>query len=400
MPINKMLQEFIKLESKSAMLLLSAVFLAMVICNSPWGGLYQQWINNHLSFRFSQFQVNISIQLFVNEVLMTIFFFMIGLEMKREILVGEMSSQRKAILPLIASISGMLMAGLIYLMINGSTSPTAQGWAIPTATDIALSSSVLGLLGRSVPPALRLFLTMLAIIDDVIAAAIIVIFYSHDFHILFLLLSVLCLLMLFLLNRMRTAKYFLYVIWGTLLWFCMLEADISPAVSGVLIGFAIPMHARLSGKHGVSLVQQLEKSLHPWVSFLILPLFVFVNAGFSLTHFNVAMFFQPLTLGVICGLLLGKQLGIFSSCWFAVKAKIAYLPRGISWRQLYGMSILCGMGFTMNLFISFQAFPHREDYLNLVKLGILTAAVLSAILGYSILRGSKCSPGKNCSLDG
>jgi NhaA family Na+:H+ antiporter len=383
MPINRF-REFIKLESKSSILLLIAAVIAICISNSPWSSVYTDFINYPLILSFQQGQLTTSIKLLVNEGLMTIFFFLIGLEIKRGVLIGELNSRKKVLLPFLASVSGMLMAALIYLAINGTVAATSSGWAIPTATDIAFSSAVLMLLGKAVPGSLRLFLTTLAIIDDLIAAVIIALFYSSNFHILFLLLAMVCLLILFFFNKIGITQYFLYLVFGALLWFFVLQSDISPAVSGVLVAFTIPL--RPLGKNLPSLLETLENNLHPWVAFCILPLFVFVNAGLSFTGIHLAMFYDPLTLGIILGLFVGKQVGVFGACWLAVKAKIAKLPDGIDWYQLYGMAVLCGIGFTMNLFIGFLAFRDNANYLNLVKLGILSASLLSAVVGYWILR--------------
>lgn len=387
------LQKFIKFEAKSSLLLLLAALLAIVVSNSRFSQHYLFFINYPLTVDIQVIHLESSLKLFVNEVLMTFFFFLIGLEIKREVLIGKMSSGKKILLPFIASISGILMAALTYLIINGTASATTHGWAIPTATDVALSSAVLILLGKSIPTALRLFLTILAIIDDVIAAAIIAIFYSNNFHILFLLLAILCTLLLFLSNRIAVYRFLLSVVMATLLWLCIYAADISPAVAGVLIAFTIPLKGKNQNRHQQqyqhSTYHRLEAKLHPWVAFVILPIFVFVNAGLSFEHLHLAMFFEPLTLGIILGLFLGKQIGIFGSCWLAVKAKMAYLPEGIRWQQFYGMSVLCGIGFTMNLFIGFLAFPPSTGYFDLVKLGILTASSLSAVVGYGVLRLSR-----------
>ncbi|HSW71597.1 MAG TPA: Na+/H+ antiporter NhaA [Gammaproteobacteria bacterium] len=385
MPIQR-LKDFIKLESKSSALLLGAVFFAIFLANSPWRSFYENLIEYPLHFSGGPFEAATSLKLIVNDGLMTIFFLLISLEVKRGFLVGELNSIKKAALPLIASLGGILSAAMVYLLIHlglgGATS--IKGWAIPTATDIAFSSAILLLLGRAVPRSLRLLLTTLAIIDDLLAIFIIAIFYSVGFQIFYLLLGIFCFLGLFLLNRFRLLGLYGQIGLSILLWFCILKSNVSPPLAGVLIGLTVPLGDKK--REGYSPLQNLEAVLHPWVSFGILPLFVFVNGGLNLLQTNFAMFYHPLTLGIIAGLFLGKQGGVFAACWFSTKAKLTHLPDGLSWQQIYGMSVLTGIGFTMNLFIGFLAFPNDLDSLNMVKLGIFTGSFLSAVVGFFILK--------------
>lgn len=383
MPIN-LLKDFIKLESKSSVLLLMAAFLAVVVANSPYGESYATILEYPLQFPLPYLQFTTSIKLLVNDGLMTLFFLLISLEVKRGFLIGELNSRKKAALPFIASLGGILSAALVYLFVNAGLTATTKGWAIPTATDIAFSSAVLMLLGRAIPRSLKLLLTTLAIIDDLVAIIIIALFYSVNFQILYLLLSLLCFIALLLLNKMAVIQRSLYIILGICLWLCILKSNISPPMAGVLIGLTIPLQAK--GKALLSPLEKLEKVLHPWVSFGILPLFVLVNGGLSLVKTTPDMFLNPLTLGIILGLFLGKQFGVFTSCWLAVKIKLAKLPDSLTWRQLYGMSVLTGIGFTMNLFIGFLAFSNEPDTLNLVKLGVFSGSLLSAITGYWLLK--------------
>jgi NhaA family Na+:H+ antiporter len=383
MPIN-MLKAFIQLETKSSVLLLAAAFLAIILANSPFGVFYERLIDFSFSFVLPYFSFTTSLKLLVNDGLMTLFFLLISLEVKRGLLIGELNSSKKAALPFIASLGGILAAALVYLVVNLGSLETTKGWAIPTATDIAFSSAVLLLLGRSVPSSLRLLLTTLAIIDDLVAIVIIAVFYSVNFHILFLLLALFCFLTLFVLNKLNITRCYLPLIFALLLWFCILESNISPPLAGVLIGFTLPLKVR--GKASLSPLENLEKALHPWVSFGILPLFVFVNGGLSLIKTTPEMFLNPLTLGIMLGLFFGKQLGVFTACWLAVKTKLAKLPDNLSWPHLYGMSILTGIGFTMNLFIGFLAFSNDSEALNLVKLGVFSGSLLSAITGFCLLK--------------
>jgi len=385
MPINA-LKKFVNLESKSSILLLVSALCAVLIANSPWNLNYEYFINYSLGFSLPYFQVSTTVKLLVNDGLMTLFFLLISLEVKRSMLIGELNSRKKASLPLIASIGGVLGAALVYLIINYGLETSIRGWAVPTATDIAFSSAVLLLLGRSVPKSLRLFLSTLAIIDDVIAIIIIALFYSVDFQILFLLLAVFCFIGLLLLNKLRLVRYELYVVLGMLLWICIEKSHVSPPMAGVLLGISLPLHSKK--KDAVSPLEKFEEMLHPWVSYGILPIFVFVNGGLFLLDTQVSMLFNPITLGIILGLFLGKQAGIFTFCRMAVLAKVAKLPDDVSWRQMYGLSVLGGIGFTMNLFIGFLAFADSVENLNLVKLGVFSASILSAIVGYVILRST------------
>jgi len=383
MAIN-LLKEFVKLESKSSVLLLLAVFMAVALANSPWSWVYAAWIEHPFAFSLSHFQAHFSLASIVNDGLMTVFFLLISLEVKRGFLIGELNSRKKAALPFIASFGGILAAALVYLLINRDSPESVQGWAIPTATDIAFSSAILLLLGKAVPRSLRLLLTTLAIIDDLGAILIIAIFYSAHFQIFYLLLAICCFLILLFLNRSGIARLPLQLGLGFLLWFFILQSHISPPTAGVLIGFTVPLAASPDGSG--SPLQKLELALHPWVSYLILPIFVFVNGGLSLAHTTLSMFLNPLTLGIILGLFIGKQIGVFTSCWLAARSKLARLPDGLTWAHLYGMSVLTGIGFTMNLFIGVLAFPEDLARLNLVKLGVFSASFLSASCGYFILR--------------
>lgn len=385
MAIN-IIKNFLKLEAKGSILLLLSALIAIGIANSPLNLIYNNLLNT--PFYVPYIDLSLSIKQLVNDGLMTIFFLFISLELKREFLVGELKKREKALLPIIASMSGMLVAALVFLFINAGNMETKIGWAIPTATDVAFASAVVLLLGRAIPTTLKTFIIALAITDDLGAILIISLFYTHDFQIVYLLLSMLCFLIMILINISGTVKYFLYVIVGVLLWVFALKSHINPPLSGVLIGFAIPMYAK-DKSH--SPLQLLEEKLHPWVVFGILPLFALANASLNFSFITFNSFLHPLTLGIALGLIFGKQIGVFVASYLAVNAKLAKLPSGATWRHMYGISVLCGVGFTMNLFIGTLAFSDHAEYLNLVKLGIFCAALVSGVVGYLILRRAKSS---------
>lgn len=323
---------------------------------------------------------------------MTFFFLLISLELKREFLIGELKTRDKALLPFIASIGGMGMAALTFLIINYKIIENQVGWAIPTATDVAFASSILMLLGKSVPRSLKIFLLALAITDDFGAVVIISIFYTHQPDMIFLLTAILVFVLLIILNLAGIINKSIYVIFGIILWMLIFKAHINPPLAGVLIGFTIPLKTHHDSE---SSLQQLEKTLHPWVVFGILPLFAFVNGGLSLTGLNLQSFINPLTLGIMLGLFFGKQIGVFSACFIAVKLRVATLPSYTNWKHIYGLSLLCGIGFTMNLFIGFLAFSNNPVYLNLMKLGIFSSSIISSISGYAVLK----TIGKSSRLD-
>ena len=319
----------------------------------------------------------------VNDGLMTIFFFLIGLEIKRELLVGELNSVKKAILPAVAAIGGMIVPILIYLAFNIHDSIGVRGWAIPAATDIAFSLAVLSLLGRRIPISLKIFLTALAIFDDVGAVLIIALFYTDKIFWSGIFLSALLEGVLIVLNRLGIAIPMLYFLVGFLIWWLFAISGVHPTLAGILVAFTVPLS--LEKKQQVRPLQGLEQRLHAWVVFLILPLFAFMNVGISLQgvvdHLNM-----PISLGVAVGLFLGKQLGIFSFCWVAVRSKIAQLPKGMCWGNLYGVALLCGIGFTMSFFIGFLSFDKtmlaHQDYL---RTGVLCGSLLSGVCGYAWL---------------
>jgi NhaA family Na+:H+ antiporter len=315
---------------------------------------------------------------------MPFFFLLVSLEVKRELIEGELNSRAKASLPLIAAIGGMVVPAAIYLAININQAIGIRGWAIPTATDIAFSLAILTLLRSSLPPTLKTFLTALAIIDDLGAIIIIAIFYTAQIQVVYFSLAILSLLLIFLLNRSGFINLGAYFLVGILLWFFIYKSGIHATIAGVLLGLFIPLK---NSNRNYSPLKKLEHTLQPWVSYIILPLFAFANTGISLSEIKFATLFHPVTLGVFLGLFIGKQFGIFLACWTAVKLKIAQLPRAINWWHLYGVSVICGIGFTMSLFIGDLSFPdYQVNYHDYVKLGVLSGSILSGITGYLILR--------------
>lgn len=364
----KFLREFIKLESASGILLFTSAIIAIIFANSPWHDSYYSLFNAPLKF-------NISLNHVINDGLMTVFFLLVSLEIKRELISGELNTRAKAALPVIAAIGGMIFPALIYIVIN-IKKQTLNGWAIPTATDIAFSLAILTLLGSRVPAALKIFLTALAIIDDLGAIIIIAFFYTAHLQLLYLSGATGCFFLLILFNRFNIKNFWPYSCVGFILWFCILQSGIHASIAGVLLACTIPLKNN-----------RLEQRLHPWVAYFILPIFAFANAGVSLKGLNDFSLFNPVTLGIGLGLFMGKQMGIFSICWLATKCGLAKLPNATHWRQIYGVSLLCGIGFTMSLFIGILAFPASDlMYTHMVRWGVILGSLLSGSCGYLVLR--------------
>lgn len=359
------IKKFIEQESLSSLILLAAVVLALLWANSPLQQTYYHiWSNTHVVH-------------FINDGLMAIFFFLMSYEVKYEILAGRLNSIKKSLLPIIAAMGGMLLPAGIFLAINHGPHGQLAGWAIPTATDIAFSLAVLMLLRNYISLSLKIFLTLLAIIDDIGAILIIAIVYTKQLNVVYLCLSLLCWLALMIMNRMNIKRFLPFAITGIILWYFVFYSGLHATIAGVLLGFALPL--RLSA---------IRDSLHKWVAFIILPLFAFANAGISLSGMTPHDMLHPLALGILLGLFIGKQWGVFIFSWLAVKCKIAALPSDMSWKHLYGVSILCGIGFTMSLFIGDLAFADSNDphVTMLIRLAVMGGSLLSALLGYLFLR--------------
>jgi NhaA family Na+:H+ antiporter len=381
-----LIREFVRLESSSGLLLVVAAVLAMFMKNIPFTEYYYAaLLNTPVQVTFGDFDISKPLLLWINDGLMAVFFFTVGLELKREFLEGELSNRSQITLPAFAAFGGMLVPAAIYAFLNWGNEVTMQGWAIPAATDIAFALGVLAILGSRVPITLKLFLMALAILDDIGAIVVIALFYTTELSTFSLTTAAACLLFLIYLNRRGVTHIPMYLFVGTIMWASVLKSGVHATLAGVVLAFTIPMRDPENPQH--SPLRDLEHELHPTVAFVILPLFAFANAGVPLAGMTIKALFEPVSLGIILGLFVGKQLGVFSFAWLAIKLKLATLPENVSWTQLYGAAILCGIGFTMSLFIASLAFEHQgQEYIRQVRLGILTASLLAAVSGYLLLR--------------
>ena len=373
---------FFKLEAASGLLLLISAIIALIISNSNFSSLYFEILESYFFVGINNFGIELSLLHWINDALMAIFFFFVTLEIKREFLQGELSNRKQALLPIIAAIGGMLIPALLYVYINFHNSETLNGWAIPSATDIAFSLGVLSLLGSRVPISLKVFLTALAIIDDLGAIVIIAFFYSGDLDIYYLALLLITFFVLLILNRANIKKIFPYLILGLVLWFFTHESGIHATISGVLLAIAIPHRKK---EKDFSLLLKIEHSISPYVAFGIMPLFALANAGVSLNGINLNSLLSPVPLGILLGLFLGKQIGVFLFSIISIKLKIAKMPNNSNWLSLYGVGILTGIGFTMSLFIGNLAFVENTQYISGVKIGVLAGSLLSTLFGYFLL---------------
>ncbi|HGS4460742.1 TPA: Na+/H+ antiporter NhaA [Vibrio metschnikovii] len=375
----RMIRSFFKTEAAGGVLLVMAAIAAMLIANSPVNELYQHALHAYV--------FGMSLSHWVNDGLMAIFFLLIGLEVKRELIEGSLKSKEQALFPAIAALGGMLAPALVYTWFNSADPTASQGWAIPAATDIAFALGIMALLGNRVPVSLKAFLLALAIIDDLGVIIIIALFYTSELSSVALAMGLLTAVGLYLLNRYKVTSLVPYLILGAILWFAVLQSGIHATLAGVMIGFAIP----LKGKQATSPspLKRLEHWLHPWSTFAILPLFAFVNAGISLEGISLAGLTSTLPVGVALGLFVGKPLGIFTFSWISVKLGMTKLPEGIDTRHIFAVSVLCGIGFTMSIFISSLAFGHAHLILdNYARLGILIGSTAAALAGYIMLRAT------------
>jgi Na+:H+ antiporter, NhaA family len=383
----KPIQDFLKLESAGGILLMAAAALAMILANSPLAGVYGLLIDLPVEIRIGPFEIAKPLLLWINDGLMAVFFFLVGLELKREALEGELSDPRVASLPAVGAAGGMIAPAAIYVFVNWGDPVALNGWAIPSATDIAFALGILLLLGRRVPTPLKVFLVSLAIFDDLGAILIIALFYSADLSFNALLTALACLIPLWILNRRNVTDLVPYVLIGLVLWAALLKSGVHATLAGVVLAFFIPL--RDKGNPARSPLRELEHDLHTAVAFGILPLFAFANSGMALRAFDTEFLLHPVTLGIAAGLFIGKQLGVFGFCWLAIKSGIAKMPPGTSWAALYGVSLLCGIGFTMSFFIGSLSFEHaKADHLFDERLGIIVGSLLSAVAGYLVLRKS------------
>lgn len=382
--VPKSFKEFIQLESSAGILLFFAAVLALIINNTPWHAYYEAFFDMPLSIQIGHFHLKKPLLLWVNDGLMAMFFLLVGLEIKRECLIGELRNIRTAALPAIGAIGGMVIPALVYVLFTHHDSHLLRGWAIPTATDIAFSLGVLSLLGSRVPVALKVFLTALAMFDDIGAIIIIALFYTAHISLTMILLGVICCLILFLMNRMNITRPTPYILVGIVLWLCVLKSGVHATLAGIVVALAIPI--KDNNHPYVRRLQALEHTLHPWVAFGVLPIFAFANAGVSFHGLALKSLFSALPLGIMVGLFLGKQAGVWGFSMLAIRCRWARMPSGVSALGLYGVSILAGIGFTMSLFIATLAFgDDKGQFAPLIRFGVLVGSMLSGILGYLIL---------------
>jgi len=415
-------RQFIELEESSGIILLLCSVLALVLANSQWQESFVHFWEEHFSLAFGTFRLEKSLEHWINDGLMAIFFLLVGLEIKQEVMEGELSNLKKALLPIMAAVGGMIVPALIFAFFNRG-SVTSSGWAIPMATDIAFSLAILSLLGNRVPASLKVFLAALAIVDDLGAVLVIAFFYTEEIHLLYLLGAASIFVFLMLLNLLKFRQLGVYVILGVVMWFCMLESGVHATIAGVLLAFTIPFRTRPAGRpqllltldkqleviredikqneqirprdiseelEAISLqmsspAQRLERNLHSYVAFLIMPVFALANAGVVIDANILNHVWQPISAGVFLGLFLGKPLGIALFSWLSVRLKMASLPQGVSWRHIIGVGFLGGIGFTMSIFITLLAFADASLH-SLSKLSIVVASLASGIVGYFFLR--------------
>ncbi|WKS99547.1 Na+/H+ antiporter NhaA [Gallibacterium salpingitidis] len=382
--LSQSIQQFFKSEPAGGILLLIATFFAIVLANLSFTSqCYQDLLNTTVAFQFGEFRLHKPLLLWINDGLMAIFFLSIGLEVKKELFTGSLSNYKTALFPAIAAFGGMIVPALLFYLVTASSSELTKGWAIPMATDIAFALGIMALVGKNVPPALKIFLLALAIIDDLGAIVVIAIFFSHELGEVALVGAAISILLLFLLNRYKVSSLTPYGVVGIILWVCVLKSGVHATLAGVIIGFAIPLKA----SNGANLVHRLEHTLAPWVTFMILPLFAFANAGISFQGINTQLLSSPLLFAVLLGLFVGKPIGVFGFSYLSIKLKLTQLPAGINFRHIFAVSLLCGIGFTMSMFLSGLAFEQEAHDLNiLARIGILAASTLSAILGFITLR--------------
>ncbi len=373
---------FLQKKSAPGIILCAAALLAMIMANSSLIGFYDAFKNLPVVVQAGAFKIDKSLLLWINDGLMAIFFLLIGLEIKRELMEGHLSKRDQIILPVIAAIGGLTIPAAIYAYINWNNPETLNGWAIPAATDIAFALGVLILLGSRIPPALKVCLVAIAIIDDLAAIIIIAVFYTAETSLVSLGLAGAGLAVVFAMNRYGITKLGPYIILGIIIWACVLKSGVHATLAGVALGLLIPLDTK--NEKGKSPLKVLEHALHPWVGFFIIPVFAFANAGVYLGNLTFETFLNPVTLGIILGLFVGKQIGVMGLTGLAVACKICKLPEGVNWMQFYGMALLTGIGFTMSLFIGTLAFTDAE-YASAVRLGVITGSILSAIAGVTVL---------------
>ena len=380
--ITKPFKYFFKLEAASGLVLLFAAILALIISNGQLSDIYFSTLEKYIILGTKEFGLKLSVLHWINDVLMAIFFFFVSLEIKREFLQGELSNPKQAMLPIIGAVGGMAVPAFFYIIINYSDSTTLNGWAIPSATDIAFSLGVLSLLGKRVPISLKVFLTALAIIDDLGAIVIIAFFYSGNIEIKYLILMLVSVILLVVLNKFKVKSFIPFLVVGVFLWDFTHQSGIHATIAGVLLALTIPHNIKNNKE---SMLLKLEHGLSPYVAFGIMPVFAFANAGVSLEGLTFKTLLNPVPLGIVLGLFFGKQIGVFVLSYISIKLKFADKPTGSTWPALYAVSILTGIGFTMSLFVGNLAFANNLEYIDGVKIGVLTGSLLSTLFGYFLL---------------
>lgn len=392
-----LVRRYIKKESTSGLILIAVTILALILRNSVFSEFYTTFLQTQIEFKVGEIlDINKPLILWINDGLMAMFFLLIGLEIKRELIAGHLSTPRKVALPAIAALGGMLVPASIYVAFNFGDEFALQGWAIPTATDIAFALGILSLLGKRIPVSLKIFLMALAIFDDLGAILIIALFYTNDLSFHAISMAGICIMILIILNRFQVTKLGFYWIVGSLLWVFVLKSGVHATLAGIIVAFAIPLHAVNEKRKLISPAKSLQHHIHFWVAFYILPLFAFVNAGVDLTNLSIDKITNGASMGIILGLFVGKQAGVFLFTYLAVKYKIAKMPRCSNWMQIYGVAVLTGIGFTMSLFIDSLAFQDSNAFFYTDKLGILIGSFLSGILGYLVLKFAKSR--RSCSI--
>ena len=378
------IQAFLRQETAGGILLALAAAIALVSSNSPLAHLYQSLLATPVAVHVAEWALAKPLLLWINDGLMAVFFLLVGLEIKREILEGELSTRAQALLPLVAAIGGMAAPAAVYSFFNWNDPVARAGWAIPAATDIAFALGVLALLGSRVPVSLKIFLTAVAVIDDLGAIVIIALFYTDNLSLTMLIGAAVAVAVLFTLNRAGVTRIAPYVMVGVVLWITVLKSGVHATLAGVMLAFAIPLHTR--NRRGRSPLKHLEHTLHPWVAFAILPIFAFANAGVSFTGLSLETLARPVPLGVALGLVAGKLTGVFGASFLLIQLGLAKLPQGAGWSHLVGIAFLCGIGFTMSLFIGSLAFENAQgDFDALVRLGVLGGSLTSALIGSVVL---------------
>lgn len=381
--ITPLLRDFLQKESAGGIVLIFAAALALAVANSPLAANYMSLLDVPVVFAIDSFVIDKPLLLWINDGLMAVFFFLVGLEVKREVLEGQLSSWSKASLPLVAALGGMALPALVFIGLNLGTPDNIQGWAIPAATDIAFALGILSLLGPRVPVALKALLLAIAVIDDIGAIAIIALFYSGEIDTGMLAAAAMVFIAMLALGRAKVASTIPYVLLAILMWAFVLKSGVHATLAGVAAALTIPLDR--SSDHGP--LERMEHALHPWVAFLVIPVFGFANAGVTLVGLEPSALLNPLPLGIALGLLIGKQLGIFGFAWLAVKMKLASLPDEVNWRQIHALSLLAAIGFTMSLFIGNLAFT-TADQIDAVKLGVLAGSTVAALTGYFLLKSA------------